>query len=851
MGMTSRADGAEAVDPANPADPGEPEAFADRLRRLRTRAALTQEQLAGRSGLSVEAISALERGFRRHPRRSTLELLADALELTGARREAFLRPRTLPARGPRRQPAPAAAGGELPLPPTALIGRQADLDLAAGMLAGPDARLLTITGPAGVGKSRLAAELARRLSGPGFDEVGFVPLAALGGPDLVGPAMAAALALGGGPEPLAERLVRRLSGRRVLMVLDDFERLVAAAPLLADLLARCPGLRLVVTSRRSLRIRGERELSLRPLRLPEADETAPDQLAAVPAVALFLERARAVVPEVELTQATGPVVADICRTLDGLPLALELAAPWVRVFSLDALQSHLRERRLSLLVDGAQDMPGHQRTMRDTLLWSYELLPADERALFRRLAVFEGSPTLEAAAGVCRAAGALDGDLLPVVAALVDRNLVRREPGPGRTRLGLLETTREFGREMLEAAGEREATARAHAAHHRALATSPAGDVLARGRADWLDQVERERHDVQAALAWLVASGETAAGLDMATALRGWWEARGQWREGLATLDRLLAAAGSAGVAPAQRARALHAAGVLAQRLGEHAAAVGRLTGSLALARDAGDRRAVGSALNSLGVAAQAAGRPRRAEVLFARAAEAFRELGEDGRVAAALNNLAVIVQHSGDHRRAEALLHECLAVHRRLGAGRAVAAALANLGSIARLDGRHDIAAARLAEALAVCASLRDDYGVAVVRDAQGHLARAQGDPDRAEAAHRESLAIRLRLPDPIGAIDCLEALGAVAWVRGRPAAGARLYGAAASQRVRLRAPAAPAHRTEHEGIVAQLRAALPGTRFAEAWAMGAAQSPEEAAQSDVPAARGAGSSRRERKSS
>jgi predicted ATPase len=282
----------------------------------------------------------------------------------------------------------------------------------------------------------------------------------------VGWAIAAALALPppGCVEPLAEHLAAHIGSRRVLLVLDDFERLVPAGPLLAELVSRCAGLDVLVTSRRSLRIRGEHELSLQPLGLPDELDVTLGELGAVPSVALFVERALAASPGLVLTGCALRRVAGICRALDGLPLALELAAPWVRVLSLDALAVQLRERPLDMLIDGAQDLPEHQRAMRDTLRRSYELVPEGERALFRRLAVFDGSPTLQAVKTVCQAAGRLDGNLLQLAAGLVDVNLVRRDPQPDEARFGLLETTRAFGRELLEASGEAEATMRAHAA---------------------------------------------------------------------------------------------------------------------------------------------------------------------------------------------------------------------------------------------------------------------------------------------------------------------------------------------------------------------------------------------------
>jgi len=814
---------------AEPADAPTP--FARRLRRLRLRAKLTQEELAERSGLSVEAISALERGFRRHPRRATLALLADALDLPGSDRDAFLETRpALPGRGPRQPQAQTASpAGELPLPPTRLIGREPDLQHARALLRDPDVRVLTITGPAGVGKSRFALELAHALAGE-MDEVAFVSLAAVADPDVVGCATAVALSLPAGPEPLAERLAAHVGTRRFLLVLDDFERLVQAAPLLADLVARCPRLLLLVTSRRSLRIRGEHELSLRPLRLPDEEDAALGHLGSVPSVALFLERARAASPDVSLSGCAGPTIAEICRTLDGLPLALELAAPWVKVFSLDALLTHLRERRLSLLVDGAQDLPEHQRTMRDTLRWSYELLPESEQALFRRLSIFAGSPTLPAVSAVCQVAGPLDGDLLRLAAGLVDKHLVQRDRRRDEARFRMLETTRAFGREMLDASGEAEATARAHAAWFRGLVVQTADRAaMTPPRPEWLTLMTRERDDVRAALAWLRAGGFAAAGLEMATRLRRYWEPRGDWREGLDALDQLLAHAD--GVAPALRANALHAAGVLAHRLGEHGGAVRRLSAGLRLSRRVGDMAGIANALNSLGLVACSLGHMRRAAVLFERGLCLYRALDEQERVAVALNNLAVTVLHAGDADRATALLQESLAIQRGLEQPRGIAAALVNLGNLERFAGRHVAAAAHLDEAMRLCGGQGDDHGTAIVLACRGDLARAEGEPDRAAALYRDSLAVRLRLPDPVGAAECLEGLAAVAWMRGEAPEAARLYGAAAGLRERLRAPAGPAHREEHERIRAEIGTAMEDRAYEAAWAAGGAMSLAEAA--------------------
>ncbi|HXM54998.1 MAG TPA: AfsR/SARP family transcriptional regulator, partial [Candidatus Dormibacteraeota bacterium] len=420
-----------------------------------------------------QAIAALERGIRRRPYPSTLDLLARALELSSEQREVLFEA------GSRRRRRPQTGGGgaarhapHLPLPPTPLVDREREQRQAADLLRRPDVRLLTITGTAGVGKTHLALACGAAAAPDHPDGAFLVSLSPVSDPDHVGATIGRSLGLDTGGRALpSATLAAHIGARRVLVVADNLEQLTAATPLLSDLLASCPGLRLLVTSRSPLRIRGEHLLPVRPLAVPAAgrDAGSVEALATVPAVALFAARARAHLPAFELTPGNAATVAEICRRLDGLPLALELAAAWVKRLSPEALLERLADR-FQVLVGGPYDLAPHQRTMRSTLRWSYDLLPEDQRALFRRLSVFEGDIPLDAISRVGRAAGPLDVDVLEAVAGLADSGLLRSTPAGCEPRLRMLETIRAYASELLRDENETEATLEALHQHYRRIA---------------------------------------------------------------------------------------------------------------------------------------------------------------------------------------------------------------------------------------------------------------------------------------------------------------------------------------------------------------------------------------------
>jgi predicted ATPase len=469
------------------------------------------------------------------------------------------------------RPGQVAAGGAplaeaLPVPATPLLGRERQAAAIEDLVAGQGVRLVTLTGPGGVGKSRLMVEAARRL-GPGFaDGVQFVDLAAVSAADLVAPAIAAGLGLSTSAGQLTADLQAYLRPRRLLLALDNFEQVIAAAPLLAELLAAAAGLVVLVTSRAVLRLSGEHEFAVPTLPAPPAGAApGPEELRRYASVSLFTERAHAAVAGFELTAGNAAAVAEICRRLDGLPLAIELAAARVRLLPPQALASRL-DQRFSVLTGGARDLPERQQTLRSTLEWSFGLLPAGEQALFARLGVFVGSFSLPAAEAV--GAGSADegragrpGPVMDTLAALIDSSLVRPQTGGGEPRFALLETIREYARERLREGGDWVPAHDRHAAYFLALAEPVAADLAGLGQLAWLDRLETEHDNVWAAMSWLVDHGplEQAVHLSLVTT-RFWW-LRGHVAEYARLGDDFVA--GSKDLLPYQHALALTQAGFI------------------------------------------------------------------------------------------------------------------------------------------------------------------------------------------------------------------------------------------------------------------------------------------------
>ncbi|MDF3042510.1 MAG: transcriptional regulator, family, partial [Thermomicrobiales bacterium] len=555
-------------------------AFGHHLKRLRLAGDLTQEELAERAGVSARLISELERGTIHRPRRDTVQLLADGLRLRGSERDTFIalaRGRPVAPQNALAAPPPLA----LPRPPTPIVGRQQELAMALAQLLDPQVDLLTLTGPGGVGKTRLSLELGSRAVEAMSDGAAFVDLAPVRSPELVLAAIARELKVQAEPEvPLRQTVVDFLQGKRLLLVLDNFEHVLVAAPVVADLLAACRELTILATSRKPLHIRAEHQFPVGPLTLPDLDKVLrPAELVEVPAVELFVRRAQAANREFSLSTENARTIAEITVRLDGLPLAIELAATRANVLSPAALLAHL-ERRLPLLTRGFQDLPERQQALRATLDWSHDLLTTAEQTLFRRLAVFTGGCTLDGAAAVSGASSQTDsphpefrspnGPLLPdLLAGLVDTSLLRPLPGDGgELRYGMLETVREYGLEHLAAAHEEATVRRWHLAWCLDLAKRAEPELTGGDQQHWVACLQTEHDNLRAALAWAVSENDAEAALDLGGALYRFWATQGYYEEGRRWLETALDLA--PGARSSSRGHALLGAGVMAFFQGDY-----------------------------------------------------------------------------------------------------------------------------------------------------------------------------------------------------------------------------------------------------------------------------------------
>jgi predicted ATPase/transcriptional regulator with XRE-family HTH domain len=772
----------------------------------------------------------------------------------------------------------------LPLPLTSLVGREEDVTSACALLRRPEVRLVTFTGAGGIGKTRLALRVANELREDFADGVCFVSLAALDDPALVVCTIAQTLGFKETESrTLLDHVQIALHEKRLLLLLDNFEQLIAAAPRLADLLGRCPQLKILVTSRAVLHIQGEYEFPVSPLALPDLDPLpATEALAASPAVALFLQRVQAVKLDFQLTTANARAVAEICVRLDGLPLALELAAARSKLLSPQALLARL-SHRLEVLTGGTQDLPVRQQTLRNTILWSYQLLDAGEQRLFRRLTVFTGGCQLQAAEAVCTA---LDGDeraghILESVTSLLDKSLLQAVQQEGKeSRLVMLETIREYGLEALATNGELEITQSAHAHYYLTLAEQAEPELAGPQQALWLERLEREHDNLRAATRWSLERGETGHSSEMALRFGGalwrFWRIRGHWSEGWNFLERALV--GSKGIPVQVQLKALMAAAHLAYIQDDTDRAEALYEECLARCREVGDTSGIALSLRLLGAIAARRGNLGVSYALTEEALALFRALADEEGIACSLINLAATVFRQGEYARAHVLYEESLAIHRELENKEGIAASLFRLAWI-RFASRGDQAIVRslLEESLKLCKELGDKGGIADVLylaafaalsqgdSATAHslleesialsneigdrwgtawsltlLARVktrQGDYAKARAICQESLTIRREVGDKLDITFSFEELADVMAVQGDLAWAARLWGMAEALREAMGYPLPPVFCADYEHALATARTQLGEKDFAAAWAEGRMTTPEQALSPLAPA--------------
>jgi predicted ATPase len=711
-------------------------------------------ELAARVGCAAVTLQKIELDERR-PSRQLAERLADQLAIPPDEREIFIRvargelpvDRLLPSR-------PNIAGPtDLPRPMTALAGRAREVEDVRAALSRAEVRLLTLTGAPGVGKTRLALEAASKLADTFADGVVFVALAPLSDPGHVLAAIAHALGVGvSGKQPLGERLGRYLRTRQVLLVLDNFEHVLAAAPQLPHVLIAASRLKLLVTSRIALELSGEHRFTVLPLGVPPAGDkrrlpvTATDAQERYAAVELFVQRARAVAPSFVLTDANVQAVGEICRRLDGLPLAIELAAARAALFTPHELLAHLDDR-LAFLTSRARDRPERHMTLAHAIDWSYNLLGPAEQLLFRRLSVFVVGCTIAAAQAVCNDDGAVGQDVVDGITTLATSSLLRRHEGDdGRSRFGMLETVREYALEQLAASGEAEAMRRRHAGYELALAEAAEREWDRPGEWAWLRRLVAVRDNVRAALRWAIETGDAAMALRFNAALFSFWTTCSTLTEARGWIDAALALPrpGDAPDLVAVEAKVLNVTGYVAAELGEHAQAYAFFERGLALYRALGDDRGIAWSMRGCAVVQRLRGEDAAAEQLLDESLQLCRSSGDEWGVAWSLYALAFLQLTHGDPAQAQRALEDAF-IH------------LQRQGML---------------------------FGVVRTLLALGHARYLQGDLEGAEARCLEALALSRETPLLTIITDGLERLGLVAAARGRFVRTARLWGAAEALR-------------------------------------------------------------------
>ncbi len=805
------------------------EPLGELLRSLRSAALLSQEALAERSGLSTRTVSDIETGSARTPRLITVMLLAEAMGLGEADRarlkDAARKPATRPA-------GTAAIPPGLALQATALVGRDGDATHVGELLLRNDVRLVTLVGPAGVGKTSLATRVAVDRAGAFEHGAAVAELAPVTEPSHVPSVVARALGIKESVDaPAGEAVVAYLRDRAVLLVLENLEHLSPAAAWIGTLLAQSRRLTILATSREPIRLKAERVFTVRPL-----DKAS--------AMRLFVERAQMVKPDFTLDASNASAVDTIVGHLDGLPLAIELAAPRLLLLPPKALAARL-ERRLPLLGDGASDRPARQQTMHGAIAWSYDLLSDSEQRLFRRLGVLHGGGTLEAAAAIAGSDAADQRSILFRLAPLVEKNMLwMAEDSEAEPRVSMLEMLREFAHERLAESGELAETQRRHAEYMVEFTAGAERHLTSSSQAQRLARLEREHANISAALDWAATNAEVAIGFRLVSELWRFWWLNGFLSEGVGWIRRFVALRNAAPeeVPGVLYGKVLRGQVVLLSALGSFDEARVTCEEAIALQRRLGDESGLAASLTSLGVIYQFGGEYDRSEEAHAEGLAIRRRIGDESGVATSLSNLSSVAYGKNDLARAASFGEESIAIYRRLGHESGLAHALTKIGLVAAAQGEYDRAEELFNECLRIQRSVGNTGSTLYSVVNLGAVAHKRGNYELAMERYHEALSLLEATPNRAALAKTLEDIAATSAALGDPLTGARLLGAADALRRTIRSPLFPAERAEYEAMVASMRETVGDDAFDVQWRIGSSitleRALEEARETRVPTA-------------
>ncbi|MEO5952337.1 MAG: tetratricopeptide repeat protein [Chloroflexia bacterium] len=823
-----------------------PVSFGQWLKQARNEMGFTQKELADMVGCATTSIRKIEAEAYR-PSRQIAQRLVESLEVAKGEQEAIIRLARLGKvsgvathadLGDSSTTEAAKRPGNLPAQATRILGREKESIAGHALLLRDDVRLLTLTGAPGIGKTRLALDICGSVVDAFADGIFFVPLAPITDPALVASTIARILSLQeAGDETAFSAIVAYLQGKQILLILDNFEQVADAAPVVAGLLAGCVRLKIVVTSREVLHLSGEHQFPVPPLSAPDVlHVVSMGEVRDYAAVRLFVERATEVNPLFVLSEQNAGAVTEICARLDGLPLAIEIAAARTKLFSPQDIQARLASR-LGLLTSSRRDLPDRQQTVRKAIDWSYQLLNEEEQILFARMSVFADGCTLAAVSAVCDPMGKLGIDVLDSTESLLDKSLLRqRETESGEGRLSMLEILREYALERLETSKEAQLVRSWHAQYYIALAEAAEPELVLQDQLVWLNRLEQEHNNLRAALDWLLtpesiklpgSSKNKQLALRLSGALWRFWLLHGHLAEGRKWLERAISASGDNdqdGIADSARvrAKALHGLGGLAFSQGDLTAALHNFGEALVIWKKAGEVRGAATTLSNMGLVEAGLGNDTMARLYYEECLVALRELGDKGPISRVLNNLGILMHDQGDLEEARKLHEESLLLVKELGNRAGIGASATNLGLVSMYLGDYAKARELLQESLDIAQELGSQYGVAGAYTNLSVVAYLEGDHTTEIELLRKSLVLQQELGNKIGIANCLEGIGAAIGVLGYPAEGVRLMAAGGEVREAISAPLPAKDRARYEQSLDAIRVLLTEERFAEAWAEG-----------------------------